>query len=515
MVVIAMTGVVTVSWYFILGPTIRQGAESAFAQLVGTAYPLCDLVLIFCLCLLVVRHNTPVMRPVLFLFFLAFTVIILTDTIYNYQLLHGLFRLGSLLDLGWPLGYLLLGLAARALYVLPQLGLQIAGQGVKSERTARRPALRQTLLPYVWVPIVGLLLLYIWNHAGDPMLETGVVVGAVVLMGLMLVRQFVDMRELRTLYLNNDELEVQATHDSLTGLPNRTLLQRRLEQGTSLAHKSDISAALLILDLDHFKEVNDTIGHQRGDQLLQQVGERLCQAVSGAATVARLGGDEFAVFLPGADEAAARQAVSALGRTLEEPFLVEGYPLHVEASIGVALSPLHGSEPSTLFQHADVAMYTAKLGHEGFALYDASRDQYSPRRLMLLGGLREATAEGQLRLYYQPKADLHTGQVSSVEALVRWQHPMLGLIPPAQFIPLAEQTGLIVPLTLWVVATALEQCRRWLDGGLRTTRGREPVHAELMRYKPAGHYREPARTVRSACPPVVLRDHRERADGRR
>ncbi len=315
--VIAMTGVVTVSWYFILGPTIRQGAESAFAQLVGTAYPLCDLVLIFCLCLLVVRHNTPVMRPVLFLFFLAFTVIILTDTIYNYQLLHGLFRLGSLLNLGWPLGYLLLGLAARALYVLPQLGLQIAGQGVKSERTARCPALRQTLLPYVWVPIVGLLLLYIWNHEGDPMLETGVVVGAVVLMVLMLVRQFVDMRELRTLYLNNDELEVQATHDSLTGLPNRTLLQRRLEQGTSLAHKSDISAALLILDLDHFKEVNDTIGHQRGDQLLQQVGERLCQAVSGAATVARLGGDEFAVFLPGADEAAARQVVSALGRTLE------------------------------------------------------------------------------------------------------------------------------------------------------------------------------------------------------
>jgi len=183
----------------------------------------------------------------------------------------------------------------------------------------------------------------------------------VVLVGLVLVRQLVAMRELHDLYVNNDalaaanrQLEVQATHDLLTGLPDRHLLQRRIEQATHLARKGDISAALLILDLDRFKEVNDTIGHQRGDQLLQQVGERLRQAVSATATVARLGGDEFAVFLPGAVEAGARQVVSALRSTLEEPFLVEGYPLHVEASVGVALYPAHGSEPSTLFQHAVV-----------------------------------------------------------------------------------------------------------------------------------------------------------------
>ena len=439
----------------------------------GTAYPLSTLVLIFCLFLLVMRKNAPAMRPVIFLLFLAFAVITLTDTIYDYQQLHGLYATGSLLDLGWPLGYLLLSLAARSLYVLPQPGQQVAGQAATSERTARQPALWQTLLPYAWVPTVGVLLLFIWRRGGDPFLVIGVVAGAVVLVGLVLVRQLVAMRELHELYVNNDalasanrQLEVQATHDSLTGLPNRTLLQRRLEQATHLARKGDISAALLILDLDRFKEVNDTIGHQRGDQLLQQVGERLRQAVSATATVARLGGDEFAVFLPSADEAGARQVVSAVGRALEEPFLVEGYPLHVESSLGVALYPAHGSEPLTLFQHADVAMYTAKLGHEGFALYDASRDQYSPRRLTLLGDLREAIADSQLRLYYQPKAELQTGLVKSVEALVRWQHPTLGFIPPDQFIPLAEQTGLIVPLTHWVVATAIEQCRHWLDGGL-------------------------------------------------
>jgi diguanylate cyclase (GGDEF)-like protein len=381
--------------------------------------------------------------------------------------------LQSALEVVALLGYLLLGLVARSLYVLPQLGQQIAEQAAGSERTAKQPALWQTLLPYAWVPTVGVLLLFIWRRGGAPFLVLGVVVGAVVLVGLVLVRQLVAMRELHDLYVNNDalaaanrQLEVQATHDSLTSLPNRNLLQRRIEQATHLARKGDISAALLILDLDRFKEVNDTIGHQRGDQLLQQVGERLRQAVSATATVARLGGDEFAVFLPGADEAGARQVVSALVRTLEEPFLVEEYPLHVEASVGVALYPAHGSEPLTLFQHADVAMYTAKRGHEWSALYDASRDQYSPRRLTLLGDLRKAIAAQELRLYYQPKAEMQTGLVKGVEALVRWQHPTLGFIPPDQFIPLAEQTGLIEPLTHWVVETAIEQCRHWLDGGL-------------------------------------------------
>src|SRR6266852_3639087 len=198
--VITMAGVVTLSWYFVLGPTIQQGADSVLGRLVGTAYPLSTLVLIFCLFLLVGRNNTLAIRPVIFLLFLAFAVITLTDTIYDYQELHGLYRTGSLLDLGWPLGYLLLGLAARSLYVLPQPGKQVA------ERTARQPALWQTLLPYAWVPTVGVLLLFIWRRGGDAFLVIGVVAGAVVLVGLVLVRQLVAMRELHELYVNNDAL---------------------------------------------------------------------------------------------------------------------------------------------------------------------------------------------------------------------------------------------------------------------------------------------------------------------
>jgi diguanylate cyclase (GGDEF)-like protein/PAS domain S-box-containing protein len=285
-----------------------------------------------------------------------------------------------------------------------------------------------------------------------------------------LLKQFAQLASIGLVHgaLNeaNARLVALATTDALTDLPNRTRLLERIEEGLPRAEQRGGQMALLMLDIDRFKEVNDTFGHQCGDHLLQQVGKRLGQAVDATATVARLGGDEFAVFLPTADEEAAREVASAISAVLEESFLVEDSPHQIEASIGIALYPRHGTDPLTLFRHADVAMYLAKRRHEGCALYDAQQDQYSPRRLALLGDLRRAIASEQLRLYYQPKADLCNGLVKSVEALVRWQHPTHGFIPPDQFIPLAEQTGLITPLTHWVVETAVTQCRRWLDCGL-------------------------------------------------
>ncbi len=266
---------------------------------------------------------------------------------------------------------------------------------------------------------------------------------------------------------SNTQLAVLATTDTLTGLPNRIMLLNGIAEALPLAEQAGGRMALLMLDLDRFKDVNDTFGHQLGDQLLQQVGVRLKQAVGTAATVSRLGGDEFAVFLLSADEASARQLALVLCTAIEEAFLVEGYLLHIEVSIGIALYPAHGTDPLTLFRHADVAMYIAKRGHERCALYDARLDQDSRYRLSLLGDLRKAITSHELRLYYQPKAELPTGLVKSVEALVRWQHPVHGFIPPDQFIPLAEQTGLIAPLTQWVVETAVAQCRCWLDNGLK------------------------------------------------
>jgi diguanylate cyclase (GGDEF)-like protein len=260
--------------------------------------------------------------------------------------------------------------------------------------------------------------------------------------------------------------ERQALHDGLTGLPNRTLLRDRTGQAIRQADRELLPAGLLLLDLDRFKEVNDTLGHHYGDQLLVQVGQRLQAALRAVDTVARLGGDEFAVLLPRIETADGAVTVAKkLQAAMEQPFLLEGLSLDIEASIGVALYPEHGNDPEELLQHADIAMYVAKDTHAGFVLFDPTLDQHSPRRLALLGELRRAIDQHQLLLHYQPKVDAHTSQVLGVEALVRWQHPTHGLIPPGEFIPLAERTGLIGPLTHYVLDAALQQCRDWRQAG--------------------------------------------------
>jgi diguanylate cyclase (GGDEF)-like protein len=258
----------------------------------------------------------------------------------------------------------------------------------------------------------------------------------------------------------------QALTDALTGLPNRTLLHDRTGQAIRQADRELVPTALLLIDLDRFKEVNDTLGHHFGDQLLVQVGQRLQAALRQVDTVARLGGDEFAVLLPRIETREGAVTVARkLQAALEEPFPLEGLTVDVEASIGVALYPDHASDPEELLQRADIAMYTAKETHAGFAAFDPQQDQHSPRRLALLGELRRALEQHQLLLHYQPKVNAHTGQMLGVEALVRWQHPEQGLIPPDEFIPLAERTGLITPLTHYVLDEALRQCRQWHDAG--------------------------------------------------
>ncbi|MBI3804748.1 MAG: EAL domain-containing protein [Nitrospirae bacterium] len=260
-------------------------------------------------------------------------------------------------------------------------------------------------------------------------------------------------------------LEHQALHDGLTDLPNRILLRDRLQQALLAGQREKKPIALLVMDLDRFKEVNDTLGHHYGDLLLKQLGLRLTALLRATTTVARLGGDEFALLLPGATAEGATVVVQKVLKALETPFLLEGQTVHIGASIGIALFPEHGADADLLLQRADVAMYAAKQSGSGYAMYLSERDPHSARRLAVSAGLRQAIQEDQLFLLYQPKIDLKSNLMIGVEALVRWQHPELGMIPPDQFIPLAEQTGLIKPLTLWVLNTALAQCRRWREGG--------------------------------------------------
>jgi len=262
-----------------------------------------------------------------------------------------------------------------------------------------------------------------------------------------------------------DALQHQVLHDALTGLPNRTLLHDRLAHALRLGERDTSSLALLLLDLDRFKEVNDTLGHQAGDALLRQVAACMRDAVRSSDTVARLGGDEFALLLPGADRDGAVQAAQTLRAALVAPVTLEGQTVHVGASIGIAVTPAHGQEAAVLLRHADVAMYVAKRAGSGYAVYDPRHDGYSAGRLLREAELRQALATHALVLHYQPIVDLRTGHTTGVEALVRWTHPTLGVLAPDAFIPLAEQTGLIVPLTRWVLEHAVAQGAVWARAG--------------------------------------------------
>jgi len=263
-----------------------------------------------------------------------------------------------------------------------------------------------------------------------------------------------------------ERLAHQAHHDALTGLPNRALFGDRLTQALRAADREQTPVALLLLDLNRFKEVNDTLGHDAGDALLHMVSARLQGAVRASDTVARLGGDEFAALLPATGTDGAIYVAAKLLGALAEPLPLEGQRLDMGASVGIAIGPAHGADAGALLRHADVAMYSAKRAGDGYAVYASDRDAHSTAHLTLVGELRRAIAAGALCLHYQPIVALANGRPLSVEALVRWPHPEHGLLAPDQFIPLAEQTGLIAPLTDWVLEEALRQCRAWDEAGM-------------------------------------------------
>ena len=262
-----------------------------------------------------------------------------------------------------------------------------------------------------------------------------------------------------------DELEHRALHDTLTGLPNRTLFADRIDEAIANARETNETFVVMLLDADRFKDVNDTLGHETGDRLLESLAVRLRHEIAPTETVARLGGDEFGILLSTASTDEALSLAARLHEALESPFNVGGLPLEIAVSIGVAVYPDHGNAVDALLQHADVAMYVAKEAHAKTAVYDAEEDTNDAARLALAGELRRAIEADELVVFFQPQADLSTGCVVGAEALVRWEHPERGFIQPSEFIPIAERTGLIKPLTRFVLAAAIRQCGAWTAAG--------------------------------------------------
>ncbi len=273
------------------------------------------------------------------------------------------------------------------------------------------------------------------------------------------MRQRIESRERRIMDL--------AYRDVLTGLPNRALFSDRLQQAVAHARRTGQALSVLILDIDRFAYVNDTLGHHVGDRLLRHFAERLDAVMRREPdTVARLGGDEFAVLLPATDIDGARTVAHKIRQAIDQPANLDQHLVDVDASIGIACFPDHGDDHDGLLRRADMAMYLAKRNNTGFAIYDVRYDEHSAARLSLMGELRRAVEEDQLVVHYQPKVALRPGGRPSVEALVRWQHPRRGFIPPIEFIPFAEQTGYIRAVTMWVLEEVVAQCDRWRDDGL-------------------------------------------------
>lgn len=274
--------------------------------------------------------------------------------------------------------------------------------------------------------------------------------------------------ELRTSQLEslNKELEYRSLHDSLTQLPNRTLFQDRLAQTLLLAQRNKNGFALMTVDLDRFKQINDMLGHQTGDLVLQEIAGRMRRLLRQSDTVARVGGDEFLLLLPTASSSEqAAVAATKILQALNEPLMISGQSIDIGASIGVAVFPEHGEDSATLLRHSDSAMYVAKRSQSGYTVYNLTLDSEDAERLSLNMDLRQAISGEQLILHYQPKIDFATHQVSGVEALVRWQHPRLGLIFPDNFLPIAEKNGFMRPLTIAIMHLALKQAVIWVEAG--------------------------------------------------
>ncbi len=429
---------------FVVPSVVAETGGTPAAVATQLAFPLGDLLLI---ALVVGVFALTGWRPGRMWLLVGIGLVLLSvaDTLYLYRVATDTFIEGTWLDAMWPTGMTLIAVAAWQPDAPP-----------KPRAFEGWPVF---LLPCVFT--LGSLAVLLEDSQGNApaqWLATGTVVAALVRMGL----GFHEVRKL-------SEARRQATTDELTGLANRRHFLLCLERTLERARTHNEELALLIADLDGFKELNDTLGHHAGDLLLTQVGPRLAPVLGEQDTLARLGGDEFAALLPRTDMAGATAAADRIQAALNKPFALSGLSVHIEASIGVALCPEHGDEGELLMQRADIAMYQAKEYRTGFESYAAERDLHSLDRLGLLGELRRGLDSDELLLHFQPWARLDTGEIAGVEALVRWLHPERGLLAPGEFMPLAERTGIMRPLTLRVLEKSLSQAHTWRNEGLDLT----------------------------------------------
>jgi diguanylate cyclase (GGDEF)-like protein len=425
-------------------PVVRLTGGDTATITVNLAYPTGDALLLGIALMALVLNGWRDRATALVATGLAAATV--ADGFYLVEVAGGAYASGALLHAGWALGALLIASAAWH---------EPAVQVRQTDATSLRAQ-----LPTGVFAVMAVIVLVLDNFRPVNALA-GIVATAA--MCVIVVRLALAGRQQRALERNR----MLARTDDLTGLANRRAFYQEAEDQIAQALGGARSVALLLIDLDRFKEFNDTLGHAAGDDLLREFGRRLRRAMPSSALLSRLGGDEFVVLLPaGSDETAARRSARRLAETLDEPFQLDGLRTNVRASVGAAVAPRHGSDRAELLRHADIAMYLSKTRKTELEVYVPEEDRHSRDRIELAGQLPDAIERGQLVLYFQPKVELASGQVTAVEALVRWQHPERGMLGPNEFLPLAEQHGLMRRLTLQVLRQALGQQAAWRKAGI-------------------------------------------------
>jgi diguanylate cyclase (GGDEF)-like protein len=429
-------------WYLVLGPTLASGGTGPLAAVAAAAYPIGDLVLLVGMVTVLLRGAGRGSRRPLQVMLLSLALYVIADTYYGYVNLHGGFVGGTWPDLFFMTAQFLFAVAAQAQCTGALHAAADEGDGRLRHSVSRLPYLA-VLVGYA--VLVGIAR----NEALYPL--GGLLIGAVVLTGLVAVRQMTALRD----------NECMIVTDHLTGLANRALLHSRL--GRALARTNGGQVAVLLIDLDGFKDINDAYGHEAGDRVLVGFADVLRGCVRQSDLAARLGGDEFAVMLPGVrDTAAAVAAASRILNGLQKPIEMSGRPLRIRCSIGIAVSDEDMADPKELLHRADTAMYDAKRhGQHGVAVYGENLDEADLRRSQLRADLRRAIERREFVLHYQPIVALHDGSVTGVEALVRWQHPALGMVPPEEFLPIAGENRQIGEIGAWVLERACAQLEDW------------------------------------------------------